>query len=187
MIVKGNPKRLTIGLWVLAALLILWYNGVAMIALFDQPLVGLSPEARETITKWQRLEMMVASQLKEMTDQNEIDRTLAAIDIKKIVAAIPIKKPKPATVVTKKIAPVKKKKVVLPALNGILAIYDADGNTDHLAIIEGKAREKNSRIGEFKLEKIDSSGVVLTQDKESWFIPAPTVDFSVDASQGAAQ
>jgi len=73
MIVKGNPKRLTIGLWVLAALLILWYNGVTMISLLDQPLVGLSPEARETITKWQRMEMLVTSQLKEIIDQKEID------------------------------------------------------------------------------------------------------------------
>ena len=178
---------MTIGLWVLAALLILWYNGVAMISLFDQPLVGLSPEARETITKWQRLEMSVASKLKDMMDQEEIDRIISAIDIKKIVAAIPIKKPKPAKVVTKKIEPVKKKKVVLPTLNGIVAIYDASGKTVHLAVVEGKTREEKSRIGDFTLEKIDSSGIVLTQDKESWFIAAPTVNFSVDASNSGVQ
>ena len=171
MIVKGNPKRLTIGLWVLAALLILWYNAVTVIALLDQPLVGLSPEARETITKWQRLELVLADQLKEMLDHKEIDRIIAAIDIKKIVAVIPVKKPKPVTVVKRTIEPVKKKKVDLPTLNGILTIYDASGSTVHLAVIAGKAREEKSRIGEFILEKIESKGILLTQNKESWFIP----------------
>jgi len=187
MITKGNPKRLTIGFWVLAALLILWYNGVTMISLLDQPLAGLSPEARETITKWQRLEMELESRLKKMLAQKEIDRILASIDINKIVAVIPVKKSKPATVVKKRIEPVKKKEVILPPLNGILTIYDASGNTVHLAVIAGKAREEKSRIGEFYLEKIESNGVLLTRDKESWFIPAPDVDFSVDASNGGVQ
>jgi hypothetical protein len=56
-----------------------------------------------------------------------------------------------------------------------------------LAVIAGKAQEEKSRIGDFVLEKIESNGIHLSQDKESWFIPAPTVDFSVDASNGSVQ
>jgi len=176
---------LAIGLWVLAALLILWYNGAAVTSLLDQPLSGLSPAARETLTKWQRLEIRIASQLKEIIDPQEIDQVLAAMEFKKKIQAIlPAKKSKLVPVAIKKALPVKEKEVVLPILSGVLAIYDADGVAVHLAVVDGKAREEKSRIGDFVLERIDAKGVLLTQDRDSWFIPAPRVDFSLDTSEG---
>ena len=80
MVVKGNPKRLIIGLWVLATLLILWYNAAAMTSLIDKPLPGLSPDARTTIAKWQRLESYIAMRLKEIIDLKEIEKIFARID-----------------------------------------------------------------------------------------------------------
>jgi len=175
---------LTIGLWVLAALMILWYNGAAVTSLLDQPLSGLSPAARETLTKWQRLEIRVASQLKEIFDPQEIDKVLAVMDFKKVKAILPAKKSKPVPVAITKALPVKRKEVVLPTLSGVMAIYDADGVAVHLAVVDGQAREEWSRIGDFVIERIDAKGVLLTQDRDSWFIPAPRVDFSLDTSEG---
>ena len=152
MVVKGNPKRLIIGLWVLAALLLLWYNAAAMTSLLDKPLPGLSPAARSTIVKWQRLENDIALRLKQVINPDEIEKIIAGIDFKKIKAALP----------AKKIAPTKngteagtgqKKDVKLPALNGIVAVYGTDGDISYLAVIDGKTREEKSSIGDFFLER----------------------------------
>ena len=182
MVVKGNPKRLIIGLWVLAALLILWYNAAAMTSLLDKPLPSLSPEARSTIAKWQRLENHMALRLKQVINPQEIEKILARFDFKKVKAVLPAKKKTPVPTAVKKSEPLKKKDVKLPALNGIVAVYGTDGNVVYLAVIDGKTREEKSSIGEFVLEKIDTKGVLLAQDKENWFVPAPTVDFSMDTS-----
>lgn len=182
MVVKGNTKRFVIGLWVLAALLILWYNGSAMTSLLDQPLTGLSPEARETITKWQRLEMRVAERLKDIVNPQEMEKIMAAIDFKKIKAILPIKKDAPIPVPVKKSQKVVKKEVVLPSLSGILAIHDAEGKTQHLAVVDGKAQEVESVVNGFFIKRIDANGVLLTQEGETWFVSAPKVEFTVDNS-----
>ena len=182
MVVKGNNKRLIIGSWVLAALLILWYNATAMTSLLDKPLPGLSPEARSTIAKYQRLENHIASRLKEMIDPRKMEDIFARIDDirAKVLPAAKKSGPVPATV--KKPKPVRKKDVALPSLNGIVAVYDAGGAVAYLAVMDGKTREEKSSIGGFRIEKIDAKGVLLAQGKENWFLPAPTVDFSMDTS-----
>lgn len=166
----------------LAALLVLWYNAAAMTSVFDKPLPGLSPEARSTIAKWQRLENDIAIRLKEIIDLQEIEKILAGIDVKKAKEVLPARKIAPRPKMTQKPEPVKKKDVKLPALNGIVAVYGTDGNVIYLAVIDGKTREEKSSIGDFVLERIDAQGILLAQDKDSWFVPAPTVEFSVDKS-----
>jgi len=182
MVVKGNPKRLIIGLWVLAALLILWYNAAAMTSMIDKPLPGLSPDARATIAKWQRLENDIAIRLKDIVDLQEIEKIFARIDFNKTKAVLPAKRtesrPKPVL----KPEPARKKKITLPSLSAILAVYGTDGDVVYLAVVDGKTREKKSRVGDFVIERIDAKGILLAQGKESWFVPAPTVEFSVDTS-----
>jgi len=179
MIVKSNPKRMIIGLWVLAALLILWYNAAAMTSLLDQPLAGLSPQAKAAITKWQRLEMQITSQLKETLHIQELEKYLTAIDMEKVKAILPKKDTKPKPAAKKEALPVKKEEVILPKVNGIVEIHNAAGESVFRAIIDGKTREVKSRIGDFLLVRIDTSGVLLTRKGESWFIDAPQVEFSV--------
>ena len=166
----------------LAALLILWYNAEAMTSLLDKPLPGLSPEARSTIAKWQRLENEIALQLKQAISSREIDKIVAGIDFRKVKRILVAKKSEIVPEMVKKALPVKKKDVKLPSLNGIVALYGTDGSVDYLAVIDGKTREEKSRIGDFVLERIDAQGILLTKDKASWFVPAPTVAFSVDTS-----
>ncbi len=182
MVIKGNPKRLIIGLWVLAALLILWYNAAAMTALIDKPLPGLSSDARATIAKWQRLENDIAMRLKEIIDLQEIEKIFARIDFKQTKAVLPAKKTESRPKPVQKPEPLIKKKIELPSLNGIMTVYGTDGDVVYLAVIDGKTRETKSKIGDFVIQRIDAKGILLVQDKESWFVPAPTVEFSVDTS-----
>ena len=182
MLVKGNPKRLIIGMWVLAALLILWYNAAAMTSLIDKPLPGLSPDARTTIAKWQRLESGIAIRLKEIIDLKEIEKIFARIDYNKTKTVLPAKKTEPRPKPAQKPKQIRKKKIALPSLNGILAVYGTDGDVVYLAVIDGKTREKKSRVGDFVIESIDAKGILLTQNKERWFVPAPTIEYSVDTS-----
>jgi hypothetical protein len=182
MVVKGNPKRLIIGLWVLAALLILWYNAAAMTSLIDKPLPGLSSDARATLAKWQRLESYIAMRLKETVDLREIEKIFSRIDYNKPKTVLPAKKTAPRPQTAQKPKQVRKKKIALPSLDGILAVYGTDGDVVYLAVIDGKTLEKKSRIGDFVIESIDAKGILLAQNKESWFVPAPTVEFSVDTS-----
>ena len=169
-------------MWVLAALLILWYNAAAMTSLMDMPLPGLSSEARATIAKWQRLENYIAIRLREIVDLQEIEKIFARIDFNKEKPVLSTKKSEPLPKTVRKPEPVRKKNVELPSLNGIVAVYGTDGDVVYLAVIDGKTREEKSSIGDFVLERIDAKGVLLAQDRKSWFVPAPTVEFSVDTS-----
>ena len=182
MVIRGNPKRFIIGVWVLTALLVFWFNAAALTSLLDKPLTGMSPEARTTIAKWQRLENSLALKLEQVMDPREIEKIVARIDFKKRKTVLPAKKARPMPTPAKKTEPAPKKPVKLPALSGIVAVYGTDGAVVHLAVIDGKAREENSRIGDFYLEKIDAKGILLARDKKNWFIPAPTVAFSMDTS-----
>jgi len=167
---------------VLLALLILWYNAAVMMSLIDKPIPGLSSEARTTIAKWQRLENAMALRLKEIVDLQEIEKIFARIDLGKKKAVLPVKKKKAIPKTSRKPEPVIKKRVELPSLNGIVSVYGTDGDVVYLAVIDGKTREEKSSIGDFVLERIDTKGILLAQGKDSWFIPAPTVEFSVDKS-----
>jgi DNA-binding Lrp family transcriptional regulator len=182
MAISGKNRRGLIGLWVLAALFVVGYNGVSLTTLLEKPLPSLSAEARATIAKWQRLENQAAARLKEIMDPGEIRKIVANIDFKKTTAApeAPKRAQVPATV--RKPAPEPGKAVALPVLNGIVAVYGADGEVAYLAVIDGKTRKEKNRIGDFVLEKIEAGGVVLARGKRSWFVPAPTVHFSMDTS-----
>lgn len=180
MVISGKSRRGLIGLWVLAGLLVAGYNGVSLTTLFEKPLPSLPAEARATIAKWQRLENHAAARLKEVLAPGEIRKIVAGIDVKKKEAAPATPKRHPVPKTVGKQAPVSRKAVALPVLNGIVAVYGANGEVAYLAIIDGKSRKEKSRIGDFVLKKIEARGVVLAQGSRSWFVHAPTVDFSVD-------
>lgn len=180
MVISGKIRRGLIGLWVLAALFVAGYNGVFLTTLLEKPLPSLSAEARATIAKWQRLEDQAAARLKEFLDPGEIRKLVAKIDFKKTTAVPETPKRAPVLTTVRKPAPVLKKAVALPVLNGIVAVYGTNGEVAYLAVIDGKTRKEKNSIGEFVLEKIEAGGVVLARGKRSWFVQAPTVDFSMD-------
>jgi hypothetical protein len=70
--------------------------------------------------------------------------------------------------------------VELPTLSGILMVGGNSGKSRYSAVLNGKVCSEKENFNEFKVEEISSSGVLLSQNKRSWFIPAPEVYYSVE-------
>jgi hypothetical protein len=70
--------------------------------------------------------------------------------------------------------------VQLPKLSGILMVGGNSSKSRYSAVLNGKVCSENENFYEFKIVEISSSGVLLSQNKKSWFIPAPEVYYSVE-------
>jgi hypothetical protein len=68
----------------------------------------------------------------------------------------------------------------LPKLSGILMIGGNSSKNRYSAVLNGKVCSEKENFNEFKIEEISSSGVLLSQNKRSWFIPVPEVYYSVE-------
>jgi len=182
MTITPNNKKLAIGLWVLAALLILWYNAVALLSLWDREFTAMSPGARATIAKRQQLESRMAQKLLGLIDPLQINHIAAKIDGRRVV---PPPKPKggtPPQAVKKKVKPVPEMKLKLPSLDGIIAVYNPSSGKTYLAVMDGKTLEEQSRINDFVIKSIDAKGVLLARGAKTLFIPAPQIAYSKDTS-----
>lgn len=175
MITLGSRKRLCIGGWVLAAFIFLGYNGFVLASLFSPSLVGRSKETRLASQKWLRLENKISLIMKEAVDK---------IDLKPIVSRFT-----PDLRVVKKQSPQLraepsefegKFEIKPPVLTGIMKILDAQGNQRSFALIEGKRLMEKDSVRGFTVQKITNKGVVLKRSGKTWFVPAPTVFFSLD-------
>jgi hypothetical protein len=182
MTLTPNHKRLAIGLWVLAALLVLWYNAVAFLSLWDRELTAMSPGARATIAKRQQLESRMAQKLLGVIDPLQINHIAAKIDGRRVV---PPPKPiggTPVQAVVKKVKPAPKVEVKLPSLDGIIAVYHPSKGKTYLAVMDGKTLEERSGINDFVIQSIDAKGVLLARGAKAVFIPAPQIAYSKDKS-----
>jgi hypothetical protein len=183
MTITPNHKRLAIGLWVLAALLVLWYNAVAFLSLWDRELTAMSPGARNTIAKRQQLESRMAQKLSGLIDPFQINHIAAKIDGPSV--APPPPKPKggtPSQAVSKKVNSAAEMELKLPSLDGIIAVYQPSKGKTYLAVMDGKTLEEQSRINDFVITSIDAKGVQLARGAKTVFIPAPQIAYSKDKS-----
>ncbi len=184
MVLTPKNKRLAIGLWVLAALLVLWYNAAAVSSLWDRELSALSPGTRATIAKHQQLQSRISQGLLALIDPLQIENIAARIDGRKVKTPPP--KPKgvtPPRVVNKRVEPAPEAVVKLPSLDGIIAVYRPVTGTAYIAVMDGNTLEEQSRINNFVLKKIDDKGVLLSRGAKTWFVPVPQVDYSKDKSR----
>jgi len=183
MVLTPKNKRLAIGLWVLAALLVLWYNAAAVSSLWDRELTAMSPGTRATITKHQQLQSRISQGLLALIDPLQIENIAARIDGRRVKTPPP--KPKgvtPPQVVNKRVESAPEVKVKLPSLDGIIAIYRPITGKAYRAVMDGHALEEQSRINNFVIKKIDAKGVLLSRGSKTWFVPVPQVDYSKDKS-----
>jgi len=174
-------KRLITGGWVLGALLLLWYNALQLTSLFDEPIPGISREARETIRKWQRLEQAAADRIKSAVKDLDVSRIAdqwKAVQASKQTAA-PAAETKPVP----RALPAPPEKVVLPSVTGIMKRHDANGREHWAAMVDGRVRRENDRVKDFVVAQIDENGVVVTKGERRWRLPPPDVAFSVDQGQ----
>jgi len=187
MIAIGSGKQLYIGGMILAALLILAYNGFALMSMHNPIILGRSIEARLASQKWQQLEKSEPSDSEKSSEDIDIDPILSKFtqgfheQVERTNLSVQKKLPEIGEEIEEIQKEVEEKiEISPPSLKGIAQISDVQGNVYSVAIIEGKrVREKESVQG-FAVQKITDKGVVLTKAGKSWFIPTPEVHYSLD-------
>ncbi len=181
MQIIGSTKRLSVGGWFLAALLLLGFNAFTLTSLFSPPVVGRSKETRLASQKWFKLDNKIKIILKE---------TFKDLDIEMIADRfspdITIVKPKPVQpkVATKSDAIPNEIEnepyVQLPVLTGIMKILYAHGKHRFFVLIEGRKMSKGDTIHQFTIQNITQKSVVLSRGDKTWYVPVPEVYFSLD-------
>jgi len=174
MIILGSKKSLFAGSLVLAALLLVGYNGFNLISLFNPSLVGRSVEVKLASQKWQQLKERSA-----LATKNALDFDLALIlskvlpgfqEMEKTASKTPVGEGEGKNAIETK----------LPPLAGIMGVTDVHGREQLLAVIEGAAHPEKARVQDYTIKEITQKGIVLTKNGKDWFVPAPEVYFSLD-------
>lgn len=174
MITLGGKKSLFSGSWVLAALLLVGYNGFNLISLFNPSLVGRSVEVKLASQKWQQLKERSASAAESALDF-DLDLILSKIipgfqETEKTASKTPVGEVEGKNAIETK----------LPSLAGIMGVTDVHGREQLLAVIEGAAHPEKARVKGYTIQEITQKGIVLTKNGKDWFVPAPEVYFSLD-------
>jgi hypothetical protein len=175
MIAIGNTKKMMMGGWVLAALMVVAYNGSQLASLLAPPVAGYSPEVKSIISKRHQLDAQVSAARQSMK-QIDLTGITAGVD------QLPEKKENAGTEPPQSSAPttdaaVTEKETLLPQLQGIFRVSDIHGNVKLRALLEGKILREKDQIGIFTVERISDKGIVLTKDERSWFLQTPDVPF----------
>lgn len=172
MIATGGTKRILSGCWIIAALVLLGYNGSELITLIGSPLIGHSKDIKLAGERWRQLKKIESKALQKENDYLDLDLVLSKVvpvfkkQEKKILAAVKGKKDT--------------ERIILPVLTGIITFSTINGNKKSFALLDGKRLEKLDRIQGFTVKKINAKGVELTKGGAIWFIEAPKVYYSVD-------
>jgi hypothetical protein len=168
-----NRLKLMTGLFLLLALLILGYNALKIIVLFDTPLIGVSLESRLAKEKWNRLETLVSEKKnKDWSKSFEfLTRKVPLVELEVEEEIAPVQEAIPVEEYDREI---------MPEIAGIIETSGSNGKLGASVIIGDKSYYEKEKIGEYMIEKISENGIYLIKDEESLFIEAPIVPFSVD-------
>lgn len=178
MIALGNTKKMIMGGWVLAALLVFAYNGYQLTSLLAPPIAGYSPEVRSVIGKRHQLADQVAA-LRQAVKQVDPTWITAGVD------RLPEKRQEEDAGALQPAEPPAHEKTAgnesemrLPRLQGVLRVSTIGGKAKLRALLDGNIFSENDRIGNFMVQQISDKGVMLTNDDGSWFLQTPDVSFS---------
>ena len=187
MVLTPGTKRLMMGGWVLAALLILVYNAQQAATVLEMPLPSHSREAKTAMRRTQQLEIQSKEKMAEAESKKfNVAKIVARLDrgLQKIKQKISppkelnkIKKPAPVRKAVKVVE--KEEVIILPSLTGIIQIFDTDGKLKLLAAMDGEVYQENAKVQDFRIKQITAKGVILVRGNRTWQIKAPQVDFSV--------
>ena len=172
-ITVGDKQRSFIGAWVLAALIILGVNGLNLMNLLDQPLLGNSREVKGIRRQGKLLEQLSALAIKEA-------KAVAEVDMDRVFAKF-----EPLSVLNVWESNIEGEETqaeasgpILPILTGLLSVSDLEGNVESTAVFYGKRYKEKDDIQGFRIEKIAEEGVCLTKWGTNWFVPAPEGEFT---------
>jgi hypothetical protein len=173
--ISGSRPRLVCGCWLLAALLLAGHNGSTLASLLGMPVSGQSAQVKSASEKWRQLQDKMSQSVKEMADEVDLDLAFTKSSStfergkSKVINLdiVPETRPEPQV-------------QHLPKLSGILRCMDINGNAYALALIEGRRFQEKDTVRDFRIQKIEDKGVVLTKGGRRWFLRTPAVSYSYD-------
>jgi hypothetical protein len=171
--ISGSRPRLICGCWLLAALLLAGHNGSSLASLLGMPVSGQSAQVKSASEKWRQLQDKMSQTVKEMADKVDLDLAFTKF-------SSPFEHQK-SNVIDLDIAQETRSEPQiqhLPKLSGILRCMDINGNVYALALIEGRRLQEKDTVRDFRIQKIEEGGVVLTRGGRSWFLKTPEVSYS---------
>lgn len=170
----GNPQRLSLGAWVLGALLLVVHNGLSLTEVLDPPLPGYPSEIRGIRQQWGLLEQVSSLGPVEAKADFRPDEDELLSRILRTEAPRPESAAAPSAMLR-----AGRDWVHLPRLTGILATTDGQGAQRFFATLEGVLTVEGQKVWGFTVRKITEEGVVLARGESSWFLKAPTTGYSV--------
>jgi hypothetical protein len=176
MMAIGDTKKMIMGGWILAALIVLAYNGSQFASLLAPPVTGYSHEVRSVIGKRHQMDAQIAAAKQSMTP---LDLTWLATGVDRPPDKKEAENTEPAPPLASAAdAPVTKEEMQLPRLQGIFQTSDIQGHLKRRAVLDGNLFKEKDRIGNFTVQQISDKGVLLTNDRGRWFLQPPDVPFS---------
>jgi hypothetical protein len=168
-----NNSRAFIGGWVIAAISVLGLNLGKLGDLHYPPIAEKSSLVNTIRLKIYNFEQVLSER---RADINTPRRPVVLVNFAK------------PTIMSKKVSDEFHKEATIeldsafqmPKLSGILMVGNNNGKETYSAVLNGKVYSEKENLNEFKIEEISTRGVLLSQNKRSWFIPAPEVYYSVE-------
>lgn len=178
--ISGSRPRMVFGCWLLAALLLVGHNGSKLVNLLGMSVTGQSPQVKLASEKWRQLQDKMSHTVKEMADKVDLDLAFTKFSSH-------FKHQNPTDLVAEFAQETRSdpQTLRLPKLSGILRGMDINGNVYALAVIEGRRIREKDTVSEFKVQKIEEKGVVLSKGGRSWFLKAPEVSYSYNLEPNA--
>lgn len=175
MQILGDSRRLALGAFILAGLVLIGFNLAWLTRVLNPPLPPHSNAVKTAATQWhayQAAEERLARKAAE-----------AGVWLARWPPPEPPRQSRPAEPVVVPTPPGAAADVLLPTVSGILQIARPGGGSRSLALIGGRLRGESDQISGFTVERITAAGVELGRGGRRWFTPAPQVPFSVDRGQ----
>lgn len=175
MKIVAGSRRLTIGGWLLLALVLLAANLLKLSQLDFQPLAG-SPAVINQLRRhlFEFDELMTA---RRVATDARLDLPILRTRLPQSTALAPVGSTGRAEEPTSSL-----RTPLLPRLTGILQVLDDTGSRRYYAVLDGNVYAEKDSIAELRIEEISATGIVLRQRDQRWFLPAPEVYFSIGQS-----
>ena len=181
MLTTGAQKRMLTGSWILAALILLGYNGLELTTVLEPSVLGYSSTLKTVKEKWEKLKPKYPSSEDKPRDVTGLDLKLV-----KFIPGTPQQDNNRLTLPEKNLVQAESGKenteelqIVLPHVSGIVQVTGMSGETRLLAMIEGERLSEDDRIMGFTVKKITSEGVTLIKGGKDWFVKVPQTGFSI--------
>jgi hypothetical protein len=175
MQILGDSRRLALGAFILAGLMLIGFNAAWLTRVLNPPLPPHSIAVKTAASQWHAYQAAEERLVRKAAG--------AGVWLARWPAPEPPRQSRPAEPVAVPTPAGAGADELLPTVSGILQIARPGGGSRSLALIGGRLRGESDQISGFTVERITAAGVELGRDGRRWFTPAPQVPFSVDRGQ----